>query len=61
MTIVFAAPLERVDMRLLGAIVMVLRFCPSVHGVACEYRLTSGNGKKGAAKTALVTLRAEPR
>ena len=46
---VFAATLERVDMRLLGIIVVVLCFCPSIHGVACDRKPQKRRegGKKG--------------
>ena len=36
MSMVFTATLERVDMRLLRIIVVVRRFCPSIHRVAYE-------------------------
>jgi hypothetical protein len=35
-SVVLATLLERGDVRLLRVIVVVLRLCPSVHGVACE-------------------------
>ena len=55
MSMVFTAALERVDMRLLRVIVVVLRFRPSIHGVACEYQYNKG-GKKGIAKRSVSRL-----
>lgn len=55
MSMMFTAALERVDMRLLRVIVVILRFRPSIHGVACEYQYNKG-GKKGIAKRSVSRL-----
>ena len=50
-SMVFTTALEGVDMRLLRVIVMVLRLCPRIHGIACRGGSNKGRHQSPACRT----------